>query len=630
MRWLTRWLPARRPATARPARRGALTLESLDRRDLPALLMVVNGSVGLDSTHYHDLASAVGNAAGGDTIQIEPNSSPGAATADKTLTIRGDLADGALNLPQVTALTVSAAGVTLDNLNVGAVTASGTPSNLTIRNSLVGSVSSTSNGIGDGLVLSGDTFYGRVYLGGANVSNNGQIVNNTFATSQDNTQDLFVGFVSNYTVQGNVFTAAGNNTVAVLLQGAPSAGPGNVTIRNNAFALAGNAAVGIDATGFGNVAVLDNVIDTGGRGTGIQAAKSGGVTLALKVEGNDLAGNLVGVSATGDGTAGNTALGVIDLGGGSLGSKGGNVFAGFTGGGGHFAVSATNGANSTSSVAAELNTFSTGVTPAAAVSAANSTIDVSNALIPAAGFVDGLYTGFLKRAGVATSGGELDYWTNALANGASQTQIAQSIAHTNEANAVLVGNLYLKVLGRPLAGGEGGFWINKLNGGGTEEQVVAGLLNSNEYSGRVPRLINAVGASADANYVQSLYALLLGRTGSAGDVNYWVGKLAPQGRDGVALSFMATAEFRGDVVQAMYFGVPAVRGAIALAEPGAELRPPGLGPVGGGPELLGELGAGPHQPGGGDRVRLDDAAEAVTLPSAPPGSGPIHPPTITA
>ena len=66
--------------------------------------------------------------------------------------------------------------------------------------------------------------------------------------------------------------------------------------------------------------VLNNVLNTGGLATGL--ILSGGAHFQAKVQGNNFGGNLVGVSVTGDGTT----AGVVDLGGGSLGSTGGNDF----------------------------------------------------------------------------------------------------------------------------------------------------------------------------------------------------------------------------------------------------------------------------------------------------------------
>jgi hypothetical protein len=70
--------------------------------------------------------------------------------------------------------------------------------------------------------------------------------------------------------------------------------------------------------------ILNNVLNTGGLATGL--ILSGGAHFQAKVQGNNFGGNLVGVSVTGDGTT----AGVVDLGGGSLGSTGGNDFRSFT------------------------------------------------------------------------------------------------------------------------------------------------------------------------------------------------------------------------------------------------------------------------------------------------------------
>jgi hypothetical protein len=69
--------------------------------------------------------------------------------------------------------------------------------------------------------------------------------------------------------------------------------------------------------------VLNNVLNTGGLAAGL--ILSGGPQWHSKVQGNYFSGNLVGVMVTGNGTT----AGVVDLGGGSLGSTGGNNFSSF-------------------------------------------------------------------------------------------------------------------------------------------------------------------------------------------------------------------------------------------------------------------------------------------------------------
>jgi hypothetical protein len=70
--------------------------------------------------------------------------------------------------------------------------------------------------------------------------------------------------------------------------------------------------------------VINNIFNTNSLGTGLTL--QGGATFQAIVQGNGFGGNLVGVSVLGNGTT----AGNVDLGGGSLGSTGGNDFRNFT------------------------------------------------------------------------------------------------------------------------------------------------------------------------------------------------------------------------------------------------------------------------------------------------------------
>ena len=59
-------------------------------------------------------------------------------------------------------------------------------------------------------------------------------------------------------------------------------------------------------------------------------------------------------------------------------------------------------------------------------------------------------------------------------------------------------------------------------------------------------------STAQQRFFQSLYQFLLGRTGSAGEVAGWVGQMAQQGQDGLALSIIESQECRTDVIEGYY------------------------------------------------------------------------------
>jgi hypothetical protein len=136
--------------------------------------------------------------------------------------------------------------------------------------------------------------------------------------------------------------------------------------------------------------------------------------------------------------------------------------------------------------------------------------------------------------------------------GSGQGAVATGVIRSTEGYTRLVDSLYLKILGRTADPAGEASWVGRLQGGATMETVIAGFLGSAEYAARANRLAFAP-AGADANYVQSLYTLLLGRTASAGEVNYWLGQLAASNRSAVALGFLSSAEFRTNFVTALYF-----------------------------------------------------------------------------
>jgi hypothetical protein len=109
---------------------------------------------------------------------------------------------------------------------------------------------------------------------------------------------------------------------------------GPFTLQNTSINLnAGNTvAVSLNGNG-GNPEIIENdLISTAGHGIGL--VFSGGASVAALVQDTNFQSNLVGVSIVGDGTN----AGGIDLGGGQLGSLGGNSFKGFTGTGGNYAI----------------------------------------------------------------------------------------------------------------------------------------------------------------------------------------------------------------------------------------------------------------------------------------------------
>ena len=169
-------------------------------------------------------------------------------------------------------------------------------------------------------------------------------------------------------------------------------------------------------------------------------------------------------------------------------------------------------------------------------------------------FVQALYLDELSRAG---SVAELDGWVTVLNGpGGSPANVAGGIAKSMEARDHLVKSWYQSYLGRPAMNGEELGWVGLLHQGQSGEQVLSDILGSPEFYARAQTLVSS--GTAPERYVQSLYQLLLGRTGSSDEVASWVNHLnamppsqalTPQG---VALAFQLDQEYRTDLTEAYY------------------------------------------------------------------------------
>ncbi|HLN28813.1 MAG TPA: hypothetical protein VK395_13795 [Gemmataceae bacterium] len=162
-------------------------------------------------------------------------------------------------------------------------------------------------------------------------------------------------------------------------------------------------------------------------------------------------------------------------------------------------------------------------------------------------FVNALYLQELGRSG---SNSELDSWLPLLHQPGGQAAVANDIATSAEARDYLVKGWYLTYLGRPAAGNEEQVWVKDLLAGETEEQTLSAILGSTEFLNHAQTVI-ATGTSQE-RLVEAFYKLLLNRTGSATEVSSWVAALPQLGQQAVAAQFLATPEYRTDLVQGYY------------------------------------------------------------------------------
>jgi hypothetical protein len=162
-------------------------------------------------------------------------------------------------------------------------------------------------------------------------------------------------------------------------------------------------------------------------------------------------------------------------------------------------------------------------------------------------FIQALYLDDLGRAG---SKAELDSWLPAF-NSRGSTAVASGIQASQEARDHLVRSWYLTYLGRAANGVEEQSWVNLL-ATESEEQVLSAFLSvsGREFFNRAQTLISS--GTADERYVEALYLVLLDRSPSAAELQYWINVLPQVGLQGIALGFLHSTEFRTDLFESYY------------------------------------------------------------------------------
>ncbi len=400
-----------------------------------------------------------------------------------------------------------------------------------------------------------------------------QLIRNTFINSggaigvSANVAIQDAGALVGLTIQDNTISDAASNITAVELLNSEFGifASQNTQVIGNVINLTGSGETGI-LVGTGDNSASDfivgNQVSAGSAGTGLSLRRGAGSNLNAVVQGNDFHDNGIGVLIDGQNVS---APFGVDLGGGK-GSLGGNDFRGFTAPAtaNTGAIVLSNLSPSQGTITAQMNSFAAGVNPGSVIwdnadSPALASVDASNNLTGNAAFVAALYADLLKRAGDTSNPNDAGGLIAALDSGAlTQAAAASALVHSPEALGVQVDGLYLKLLGRPSdAGGRAGF-VSFMQNGGSLEQVVALMVSSPEY---------AALTGSDTGFVQSLYANLLGRTASDAEVAGYLAALPSQGRAGVALDFLRSAEFRTDVVDQFYNTTPTPTSAAALFPP---------------------------------------------------------------
>jgi hypothetical protein len=547
---------SRRPPLTR---RTTLSLEFLEDRLAPALLKVVP-SLGANGVNtFASLQQAVDAAQTTDLIQVEPGSTPGTVlpSVQKTVTIQGDPALGGATGLQATgsiiaSLELAANNVTLANLFLGSVTIDINITGQTITNSILtgargGITQLYSNTTAPHSVTNGhNTISGNRFLDGAslklgntpgnsnNTSSNDTVSNNVFLNTGLSPVDI-EGESSNLSITGNRIESSNGSEELVGLFDDVGTVSGNL-IRGNGLV---NSAIVISDLGASdelpsNVQVQSNVFVVP-EGAGIRVIHhSVANTFSVSALNNTLAGSKVGISVAGDSAGGNNDFGSISI--------SGNDLRGNTGLSGQFAIQVVNIRQNTSTITARRNIFSV-ANPQTVVDVSNApgtTVDTSNPLTGGAANLTAMFQ--------SLGGGPPTAAQHTALDGASAATQAQAAIRSAQAATTLVDGLFVSLLGRAPATGEDQGFVNAVEHGLTEEQLISAFVSSPEYFGKI-----AQGSPfPNGAWVQSLYLNLLGREGSAAEINGWLAVIPSGGLAAVANGIVNSPEFRSIQIQAMY------------------------------------------------------------------------------
>jgi len=546
----------------RPRRfQARLSLEDLETRLVPASVLVVPISQLTDASHFHTLAEGIAAAGVDGVVTIEPGASPDLGSAvlvdQEGITIQGDPNVPASALPSYQ-LNVQANGVNignleLDSLVVGVDTFGGNVSETDVHNCVITTLQAfdfestyTDN------IITGNATFKQVNAQGGGVAIQGNTFSGAGRTLQMNLDQVLLdleGCTGAIVSQNTFFEAddASTQIVVIEVHNCHSLQVGRLsiptTIADNTISAPGSQfslnGIGIaviqDGNGVSNVKIQNNQFDTAG-GLLMEANTGDDAHFRAYVEGNDFHNDAVGVTVIGDGAH----AGTIDMGGGALGSLGGNNFRGFAPpvDQGKAAITVVNAPNEV--VVAQKNIFSAGVTPADLVfsgGGGGGSADVSNPLSSQRASIQALYNEVLGRTG---SLAELDGWVSVL-NTQSQSVVVNDILRSQESLGRIVDGFYIRFLGRQSDAGGRASWISFLQNGGTEEHLETLFVTSPEYLSHI-----------NTDFVQSLYINILGRTGDANELAGWNNQIQKLGLAGIATGFTGSVENRTDTLDSYF------------------------------------------------------------------------------
>jgi hypothetical protein len=161
-----------------------------------------------------------------------------------------------------------------------------------------------------------------------------------------------------------------------------------------------------------------------------------------------------------------------------------------------------------------------------------------------AAFVAALYRDLLGRNGAS---GEIAYWTQLMAQGASRWQVAHAIMRSHEGLHYQVSEIYAK-LGHAVPAAAD---LNRL---AMVADFLAGVPYKFAYDQVQLQAGNYKAASKSYQYVLGLYERVLGRTPADAELGYWLAQLASGQltQAGLAHTFINSTEYRMQRVEALY------------------------------------------------------------------------------
>lgn len=155
-------------------------------------------------------------------------------------------------------------------------------------------------------------------------------------------------------------------------------------------------------------------------------------------------------------------------------------------------------------------------------------------------------------------------WEAALRDGVPTAAMARRLAATPEARGIVVADAYATIVGRPPSAAERAYWAGWLrpapDRARRHDQLLATLAGT-------PEVLTAAGATP-GGFVDLLYARVLGRTPTAAERAYWVGRLgsaATTDRATVARVLVRLDEPQAGVIRAAWLEVLGTRPTAAQA-----------------------------------------------------------------